>query len=185
MISFQFYILDAQLFFLTIAKKNKTRIARVIADDKISIIGRSPSKKISSIDSNNNWTAKREKAIAANIIFFRPVLLYAKIDNANKRREKTPIIAWIALSTPSNNSVCRNNPENGSINSDDSSMDIFPPPIIIISIYFPSQKKIEKFQLIYHSIFPRLQDSSFALVLLCIWMKPFYRVIGISYICLL
>ncbi|MDW3605408.1 MAG: hypothetical protein QOK67_10235, partial [Nitrososphaeraceae archaeon] len=64
------YILDAQLFFLTIAKKNKTRIARVIADDKISIIGRSPSKKMSSIDSNNNWTAKREKAIAANIIFF-------------------------------------------------------------------------------------------------------------------
>ena len=104
---FNFLLLDAQLFFLTIAKKNRTRIARVIEDDKISIIGKSPSKKVSSIDSNNNWTAKREKAIAANIIFFRPVLLYAKIDNANKRREKTPIIAWIALSTPSNKSVCR------------------------------------------------------------------------------
>jgi hypothetical protein len=131
----------SQLFFLTIAKKNKTRIARVIEDDKISIIGGSSSKiRVSSKESNNNWTAKREKAIAANIIFFRPVLLYAKIDNANKRREKTPIIAWIAPSTPSNNSVCRNNPENGSINSDDSSKDIFVDPVEIISIYFHSQK---------------------------------------------
>jgi hypothetical protein len=137
---FNFFPLAAQLFFLTIAKKNRTRIARVIDDDKISIIGRSPTKKVSSRDSNNNWTAKREKAIAANIIFFRPVLLYAKIDNANKRREKTPIIAWIAPSTPSNKSVCRNNPENGNINSDDSSKDIFVDPVEIISIYFHSQK---------------------------------------------
>lgn len=135
-----FLLLDAQLFFLTIAKKNRTRIARVIDDDKISIIGRSPSKKVSSIDSNNNWNAKREKAIAANIIFFKPVLLYAKIDNANKRREKTPIIAWIALSTPSNKSVCRNNPENGSINKDDTRIDISVDPVKTIAIYFHSQK---------------------------------------------
>jgi hypothetical protein len=37
--------------------------------------------------------AKREKAIAASIIFFRPVLLYAKIDNPNNRSEKIPIAA--------------------------------------------------------------------------------------------
>jgi hypothetical protein len=36
--------------------------------------------------------SKREKAIAANIIFLMPVLLYAKIDSANNRREKTPVI---------------------------------------------------------------------------------------------
>lgn len=131
--------MDAQLFFLTIARKNRTKIARVIEDDKISIVGESSSKiRVASKESNNNWTAKREKAIAANIIFFRPVLLYANIDNANKRREKTPIIAWIALSTPLNKSVCRNNPENGSINSDDSGNDIFPPPVIIITISFHS-----------------------------------------------
>jgi hypothetical protein len=37
--------------------------------------------------------AKREKAIAASIIFFRPVLLYAKIDNPNNRRENIAIAA--------------------------------------------------------------------------------------------
>ena len=54
--------------------------------------------------------SQRENAMAANIIFLRPVLLYAKIDNANKRREKTPVAARITLSilsyhSSSNNSV--------------------------------------------------------------------------------
>ena len=48
---------------------------------------------VSSKASKISWIAKREKAIVANIIFFRPVLLYAEIDSANKRRENIPIAA--------------------------------------------------------------------------------------------
>jgi hypothetical protein len=68
-----------QSLFLTIAKKNKTKMARVIETDKISPIG--GSSKIPMVSSKApriSWIAKREKAIAANIIFFRPDLLYAK-----------------------------------------------------------------------------------------------------------
>ena len=74
------------------AMKNKTKMARVIADDNISPIGGSSKiPRLSSKDSKISWIAKRENAIAANIIFFSPVLLYAKIDSANNRREKIPI----------------------------------------------------------------------------------------------
>ena len=87
------------MLFLTIAKKNKTKMASVREDDKISPIGGSSKiPRLSSRDSKISWIAKREKAIAANIIFLIPVLLYAKIDNANSRREKTPVAARIILS---------------------------------------------------------------------------------------
>jgi hypothetical protein len=104
-------VCDPQLFFLTIARKNKTKMASVIEDDKISPTGGSSKMpKLSSKDSRISWIAKRENAMAANIIFLRPVLLYAKIDNANKRREKIPVAARITLSilsyhSSSNNSV--------------------------------------------------------------------------------
>jgi hypothetical protein len=82
------------LLFLTIAKKNKTKMARVIEADRISPTGGSSKMPmVSSKDSRINWIEKREKAMAANIIFFRPVLLYARIDSANNRREKIPIAA--------------------------------------------------------------------------------------------
>ena len=86
--------LISQLFFLTIAMKNKTKMARVIEADKISPIGGSSKMPmVSSKASRISWIAKREKAIAANIIFYRPVLLYAKIDRSNKRRENIQIAA--------------------------------------------------------------------------------------------
>ena len=61
--------------------------------------------------------------MAANIIFLRPVLLYAKIDNANKRREKIPVAARITPSilsyhSSSNNSVWRKTPEKTEKNID-------------------------------------------------------------------
>ncbi|CAN5172080.1 hypothetical protein BH18THE2_BH18THE2_38460 [soil metagenome] len=36
---------------------------------------------------------QREKAIAENIIFLRPLRLLAKIDNVNNNREKIPVMA--------------------------------------------------------------------------------------------
>ena len=69
-------------------------MARVIEADKISPIGgSSKTPMVSSKASRISWIAKREKAIAANIILFRPVLLYAEIDNPNNRRENIPIAA--------------------------------------------------------------------------------------------
>lgn len=86
--------LISQLFFLTIAMKNKTKMARVIEADKISPIGGSSKMPmVSSKASKISCIAKRENAIAANIIFLRPVLLYAKIDSTSKRRENIPIAA--------------------------------------------------------------------------------------------
>lgn len=87
-------------------------MARVMEDIKISPIGGSSKKPMaSSKEPKISWIAKRENAIAAYIIFFKPVLLYAKIDNANNNKENIPVAARIILSRlsyhpPSDNSAC-------------------------------------------------------------------------------
>ena len=53
------------LFFCTIARKNKTRIASVIEEVIIDPYPVSNASKVSSNDSNNNWMPNNANAIAA------------------------------------------------------------------------------------------------------------------------
>ena len=85
-----------------IAKKNNIRIAKVIDAVITEPIPVSHASKVSSNDSNNNWIPNKAKAATAYSILLRPVFLYAEIDNANNKSEKTPVTAIIIVSTLSN-----------------------------------------------------------------------------------
>jgi len=93
------------IFVLTIAKKNRTKIARVSEEIITSVIGISNAIKMLSTKSMNCWIAKKAKIIMAYIVSLRPVFLYAVMERANNNIDNIPIPRATAFSNPSYGSV--------------------------------------------------------------------------------
>ena len=85
--------MTCQLFIRIIAKKNKTRIAYVSKDDRVSLSDVLLFDYIKCLPLEADISRlQRERSIVADI-FLRPVRLYTKNDNIYNKREKIPVMA--------------------------------------------------------------------------------------------